>query len=89
MDSRRCRKTWEPEWWCWKASLVRIPDQEETTMILTVFVTTILVLCASLFALIAVVPLMIENRTTRKLPDNIVPFPKTQQPSGRTGSPAA
>ena len=58
-------------------------------MILTVFVTTILVLCASLFALMAVVPLMIENRTTRKVPDNIVPYPEKQQPSDRTGSPAA
>lgn len=56
-------------------------------MTLTVFATTILVICASLFALMALVPLMIEHRRKLDAPDNLVFLPR--RGAGRTDTPAA
>lgn len=58
-------------------------------MMLIIFVTTILVLCTSMFAMMAIVPMMVENRTARRSPDNLLHLPRATRGSGHTGSTAA
>lgn len=41
---------------------------------LTIFVTTVTVLILSLFALMAIVPFMLESQSKRDLPGNVVQF---------------
>jgi|GEM_PF-6032215 len=57
---------------------------------LTIFVTTVTVLILSLFALMAIVPFMLESQSSKgTLPDNIVQFGHQRRSGQDNDRPAA
>lgn len=57
---------------------------------LTIFVTTVTVLILALFALMAIVPFMLESQSSKgELPDNVVQFGYQRQSGQDNDRPAA
>lgn len=58
-------------------------------MLMTVFVSTIVVLVFSLFTLMAIVPMLIETRDPDTLPESLVQLDQVRRRESTTGRPAA
>lgn len=62
---------------------------EEFTTMITVFVATTVVLVFSLFALMAIVPMLIDTGTHGTMPDNLVQLDQVRRHDGTTDRTAA